>query len=262
MANSEQNRPSPSRRPASTLAYTPLHTLKPVAEDLWIVDGPVIHMAALGLRVPFSTRMTVIRLNDGGLWCHSPVAPDDALFAALDALGPVRHLVSPNLLHYAHIAAWKRRYPQAVAWASPGVRRRAASQRIDVEFDVDLDDEPPAAWRDSIDQLLFRGSRLIPEMVFLHRDSATLILADLIENVEPARLSRPLRWFARLGGIVDPDGKAPVDLRLTYLGRKAQARASLARMLAWQPQKVILAHGRCYMDNAAGELCRAFRWLD
>ena len=242
--------------------YTPLNTLKPLASGLWIADGPLVYMAALGLRAPFPTRMTVARLTDGGLWCHSPIAPDQALFAAIDALGPVRHLVSPNLLHYAHIAAWKRRYPRAIAWASPGVRQRAASQRIEVHFDADLADAPAADWADAIDQLRFRGSRVMQEIVFLHRASATLILADLIENFEAEKLPTGIRWVARLGGVVDPDGKAPLDMRLTYAGRKAEARACLARLRAWQPQRVILAHGRCYLDNAAAELARAFRWLD
>ncbi|HET7558180.1 MAG TPA: DUF4336 domain-containing protein, partial [Rhodanobacteraceae bacterium] len=125
--------------------YEPINLLKSVAPDIWIADGPIVRMAApLGMSAPFTTRMTIVRLGDGGLWCHSPIAPDDALFAAIDAIGPVRHLVSPNKLHYAHIAAWKARYPQALAWASPGVRERAASQRIVVRFDRDLDDAPPA----------------------------------------------------------------------------------------------------------------------
>lgn len=242
--------------------YTPLNTLKPIAADIWIVDGPMVHMAALGMRAPFPTRMTLVRLADGGLWCHSPIAPDEALFAAIDALGPVRHLVSPNLLHYAHIAAWKRRYPQAIAWASPGVRERAAGQHIDVHFDADLDDAPPPDWAATLDQLRFRGSRVMQEIVFLHRASATLIVADLIENFEASKLPAPMRWMARLGGVLDPDGKAPLDMRLTYLGHRAAARACLARILAWQPQRVILAHGRCYLDHAAVELARAFRWLD
>jgi hypothetical protein len=33
-------------------------------------------------------------------------------------------------------------------------------------------------------------------------------------------------------------------------------------MLAWQPQRVVLAHGRWFADNAMAELTRAFRWLD
>ncbi|MFC5438649.1 DUF4336 domain-containing protein [Rhodanobacter ginsenosidimutans] len=242
--------------------YTPLNILKPVAAGIWIADGPLVYTAAFGMRAPFPTRMTLVQLADGELWCHSPIAPDQALFAAIDALGPVRHLVSPNLLHYAHIAAWKQRYPQAHAWASPGVRERAASQHIEVHFDADLDDAPPPDWAATIDQLHFRGSRAMQEIVFLHRASATLILADLIENFEAEKLPTAMRWMARLGGVIDPDGKAPLDLRLTYAGHKAQARASLARMRAWQPQRVILAHGRCYLENAATELARAFRWLE
>jgi hypothetical protein len=240
--------------------YEPLNTLKPFADGVWIADGPLVHMAAFGARMPFPTRMSVVRLADGGLWCHSPVAPDDALFAAMDALGPVRHLVSPNLLHYVHIAAWKRRYPDAVAWASPGVRERARGQHIEVVFDADLGDQPPPAWAACIDQLRFRGSRVLEEIVFLHRASATLILTDLIENFEPGRLPVFMRWIARMAGILDPHGKAPVDMRLTFLGRRREARACVERMLAWRPQRVILAHGRCYPDHAEAELRRAFRW--
>lgn len=119
--------------------YHPLHTLKPFSDDIWIADGKVIRMSfPLGVKVPFSTRMTVVRLNDGGLWCHSPVEPVLELLRQIDALGEVRHLVSPNKIHYAHIAAWKRHYPQALAWASSGVRERAASQHIAVCFDADL----------------------------------------------------------------------------------------------------------------------------
>lgn len=245
---------------ATSPLYEPVNTLKPVAPGLWIVDGPIVRMAALGGSAPFTTRMTVARMADGGLWCHSPIAPATALFAALAALGPVRHLVSPNKLHYAHIAAWKRRYPDAIAWASPGVRERAAGQKIEVAFDADLGDAPEPAWVAEFDQLRFRGSRVIEEAVFLHRASGTLILADLIENFEAAKLGTAMRWIARLGGVLDPDGKTPLDMRFTFRDRNA-ARACLQRIMAWQPRRVILAHGRCYLDNGEAELRRAFRWL-
>jgi Domain of unknown function (DUF4336) len=241
--------------------YEPISTLKPVAPEIWIVDGPAVRMAALGAGIPFPTRMTIVRLGDGTLWCHSPIAPDPGLFGAIDVLGPVRHLVSPNKLHYTHIAAWKRRYPQALAWASPGARARAASQGIDVVFDTDLEDAAPPAWHDEIEALRFRGSRVMQEFVFLHRASATLVLADLIENFERAKLTGGMRWIARLGGVLDPDGKAPLDWRCTFLGGRRAARTCFRQILAWHPRRVILAHGRWYADNAEAELRRAFRWL-
>lgn len=242
--------------------YVPINTLKPVAPDIWIADGPEVRMATpLGGGMPFPTRMTVVRLHDGSMWCHSPIAPGEGLFAEIDALGPVHHLVSPNLLHYASIAAWKRRYPHATAWASPGVRGRAAAQHIEVAFDADLADAPPQAWTPDLDQVRFRGSRVIEEFVFFHRASATLILADLIENFEREKLTRGMRWLAWLGGVLDPDGKAPLDMRMTFMGRKRLAREGFDRIMAWHPQQVILAHGRCYERNAETELRRAFRWL-
>ncbi|MCX7513323.1 DUF4336 domain-containing protein [Frateuria hangzhouensis] len=247
---------------AHAALYEPVNTLKPVAPELWIADGPIVRMAApFGTSVPFPTRMTVVRLPDGGLWCHSPIAPDAGLFEAIDRLGPVRHLVSPNKLHYAHIASWKQRYPEAIAWASPGVRERAASQRIAVRFDAELEDAVPPAWAGTLEQLRFKGSRAIEEVVFLHRPSGTLLLADLIENFEAGRLDTPMRWIARLGGVLAPDGKMPLDMRLTFLGHKHTARACLERMLAWHPQRIILAHGRCFMENGEAELRRAFAWL-
>lgn len=229
---------------ADTGLYEPINTLKPVAPDIWIADGPVARMATPFGAMPFPTRMTIVRLHDGSVWCHSPIAPDEGLFEAIDALGPVRHLVSPNPLHYASIAAWKRRYPDALAWASPGVRRRAASQKIEAAFDADLAVLPPDAWASEIDQVHFRGSRVIEEFVFFHRASATVILADLIENFEARKLTRGMRWIARFGGVLDPDGKAPLDMRMTFLGRKPVARECFERIMAWHPRRAILAHGR------------------
>jgi len=243
--------------------YEPINTLKPIAPDIWIADGPEARMATpFGGGMPFPTRMTTVRPHDGSLWCHSPIASDETLFREIDALGPVRHLVSPNLLHYASITAWKRRYPNAIAWASPGVRERAAAQHIGVAFDADLADAPPDAWAADLDQVRFRGSRVIEEFVFFHCGSATLILADLIENFEHEKLTRGMRWLARIGGVLDPDGKAPLDMRMTFTGRKRLAREGFDRIMAWHPQRVILAHGRCYERNAEAELRRAFRWVD
>jgi hypothetical protein len=243
--------------------YEPINTLKPVDERLWVVDGPIVRMAFPGGSMPFPTRMVVVRLANGDLFLWSPTEPDDGLRAEIDALGPVSHLVSPNKLHYAHIATWKRAYPEATAWASPGVRERAASQRLDVSFDADLGDLPEEAWQEDLDQLVFRGSRFIQEVVFFHRKTRTLALADLIENFEPEKMRGAYQWLVRFAGAADPDGKAPIDLRLelTLLGGKDAARDSLDRMLAWKPKKVVMAHGRWYDRNGTEELRRAFRWL-
>ena len=242
--------------------YEPIDTLKQVGEEIWLVDGPIVQMSMYGAKIPFPTRMTIVRLSNGELWCHSPTELTRKLKAQIDSIGCVRHLISPNKIHYAHIGTWARAYPEATAWASPGVRERAAQQKIDVSFDADLENEPPLEWVAHLDQFVFEGSRFMDEVVFFHPKSSTLILTDLIENFELNKVSQRFGRLLKFVGIVDPDGKTALDLRMTFWGRKEQSRRCLKRMLQWNPEKVILAHGRWYENNGAAELRRAFRWLE
>jgi hypothetical protein len=237
--------------------YEPLATLKPLAAEIWLVDGPQVRFYGM----PFPTRMVVIRLNNGELLLHSPIAFSQALADELAALGRVRHLVSPNWIHYAGIPGWQAAFPDAVTWAAPNVRARAAKRGVAVRFDRDLSDAPEAEWRGEIDQMTVHGSAVHQEVVFFHIASATLILTDLIENLEP----RNLRWWviplAWLGGVLAPNGAMPRDMRQTFQGDRAALREAIERMLAWAPERVIIAHGRWFERDGAGELRRAFGWL-
>lgn len=239
-----------------TSGYEPLFTPKPVAPDIWLVEGPLIRFYGL----PFPTRMVVIRLPDGGLWLHSPIQPDAKLLRALEELGPVRHLIAPNWIHYAFVADWQHLFPEALTWAAPGVAERAASRGKALRIDHQLSAEAPPDWAGTIDQLVVSGSPVHREAVFLHRPSKTLILTDLIENFEAAHIPAwmiPMAWMA---GVLDPDGKAPIDMRLTFRKGREAARADIETLLGWQPERLIMAHGRWYPTGAMAELRRAFRW--
>ncbi|WP_111734144.1 DUF4336 domain-containing protein [Roseovarius amoyensis] len=235
--------------------YEPLNTPKPVDDGLWLIDGPAIRFYGL----PFSTRATVVRLKEGTLWVHSPTRLTDALKAELDALGPVRHLIAPNWLHYAHIADWQAAWPKATAWAAPGVAERAAKNGLTLSFDRDLNSEraePP--WRGQIRQMIVRGSKKHREAVFFHKSTRSLILTDLIEAHETRHMpvwARPLIWFV---GIDDSDGKMPPDMAWTFRDKVALAE-DVEKMIGWDPRRVILAHGRWYQTNGVAELERAFR---
>jgi hypothetical protein len=239
--------------------YEPINQLKPVAEDVWIIDGPEIRMDyALGLKFGFPSRATVIRLPDG-LWVHSPTALTPELERAVTTLGPVRWLIAPNTIHYWWVADWKARFPQARTYAAPGVRER--SRRRFTAWDEDLGDAPPEAWAGAIGQALAPGS-VVSEVIFHHGASRTLLLTDLIENFEPDRTTC-LGWrlMTRLAGCADPHGSAPFDMRLTYLPHRADVRSAVRRALDWSPARAILAHGRWYEAGAEAELARAFRWV-
>lgn len=246
--------------PHATFTYEPLNVLKPLATDLWLVDGPKIHMSAGPLKLPFPTRMTVARLQDGGLWLHSPIALSPDLRARIDALGPVRHLIAPNKIHYAAVQQWLDAYPEATSWGVAGIEERARKNQIKVTLHHRLTDTPPPDWVVEFDQMLVT-SNFMSEAIFFHRASRTLILTDLIENFAPERLSWPMRAMTWAAGNLGPDGSMPRDMRLTFRGRRDHLRAAIARMVGWAPKIVVLAHGDIYRDNATERLHRAFRWL-
>ncbi|HEM3512612.1 DUF4336 domain-containing protein [Streptococcus suis] len=238
--------------------YEPLYQLKPIAENIWIVDGPAIEMPFGLAKVPFSTRMTIIRLANGKLWCHSPIQPTQALLDSLDQLGEVAYLIGPNKLHYAYLQAL---YPQAQVWLAPGIDQRARAQKIPLPQGQELTDQAPPAWSAELEQDLFKGSRFMQEAVFFHKASKTLILTDMIENIETHQMKPHQRLLYKLGDNAYPHGKTPRDLRLTFVGKKKAARTSFETLKNWEPEKIILAHGQCFLKNGQEELDRAFKWV-
>ena len=219
--------------------------LQQLAADLWIADRP---QRFYGLEV--GTRMTVIRLSDGSLLLHSPVALDQALRDELDALGPVRNVVAPNRFHHLYAGEAARACSGAALWVGPGLDRK----RPDLVIAGVLGDEAPAAWKGQVDQLFFRGRPFEDEVVFLHRASRTLILCDLAFNFGPRApfatrlLMRLIGGYGRFG----PSGLDPLLIR----DRRA-ARESLERILTWDFDRIIVAHGDDILESGGPQALRS-----
>jgi hypothetical protein len=239
--------------------YEPINVYKRLGPNIGIVDGPFEYLAVGGVRLPlpFTTRMTVVRLSNGDLFLHSPIRFDEGLAKELERLGTVRHLVSPNQFHYAHIGEWAQAFRRPIAWASPRVRQRARARHVAIDFTRDLDADAPEEWRGEIDQLLFPGG-YFKEFVFFHKASRTLILTDTILNLELDKMSEPWRTAARLTGMYHPYGQVFFGMRLPLLLQRRKARAAIGKIHSWQPQRIVLSHGRCFEADAEEVIRRIF----
>ena len=239
------------------LTYPPLNSLKPVADEVWIVDGPLIRFGAI--RMPFSTRATIIRVADSDLFVHSPTPLVPELKAEIASLGSPRWIIAPNRLHHWWLPDWHAAYPNAEIHVAPRTREQAG-RRLDFACAV-LDRRAGYPWDNHIATLPIEGSYMT-EVEFFHHASRTLVLTDLIENFEPRKLETPaMRFLTWIGGVQDPNGSTPRDMRLTFSKRKAEFRAAVEEMIGWNPERVILAHRRWYDTNGRAELQRAFRWI-
>lgn len=235
--------------PAEAAAeYKLLMTLEPIAQDVWVASMPNSFM---GLQM--GTRMTVVRLRDGSLFVYSPIKLDPDLREALDAIGPVRHIVAPSLYHHLFVGGFAAAYPGAKTYAAPGLQKK----RKDFEFDEVLSDELDPALRDSLSTQRLDGCAF-GEVLFFHEPSRTLISADLVENFITSD-HWPTRTYLKAAGIY---GSCGVSRLIKLMFRdKAQSRRAIDRALDWNPERITIAHGEPVLEDGREVLRGAYEWL-
>jgi hypothetical protein len=229
--------------------------LEQVHEALWVAEGELVSFYG----VAYPTRCVIARLANGDLWVWSPIKLTVHLRAEVDRLGAVRHLVSPNKLHHLYLPEWKAAYPEASLWGPQSTIKK----RADLAFRPALKDNPPSEWLSDIDQAWFRGSFAMDEIVFLHRPSATAIVADLIQTFSDHFLREhwgAWRFLARVDGLTQNQACAPLEWRLSFINR-APARRARDKALSWNCQRVVVAHGEWPRANGSSFLAKSFRWL-
>ena len=242
---------------ADAATYPPLDTLKAITPTIWIVDsGP---LRAMG--VPLPVRMTVIQLGTGGLLLHSPTRFTPELKEELERTGPIEHIVSPNVAHWSFVKIWQRHVPGAQTWAAPGLRERGQVRRAALRLDHDLGLDAPKAWSNELDQIVIPGLGGFAEVAFFHRASRTLVLTDLVQNLESEKLPRLIRPIAYMLGVTAPTGKAPAYLRAIVKLKGRQSREAAERLVALQPERVIFSHGRWFERDGGSRLRNSLAWL-
>lgn len=221
-----------------------------LADGLWHVQHA---FKVNGL--PLTTRMTLARLPCGGLWLHSPVPLGPALRAAVQALGPVRHIVAPSKTHHLFLTDCAQAFPDAALFGAPGLPQK----RPDVAGLRELPMGADAPWSDELACLLFEGIPYANETVWLHHRSRTLIVTDLLQWWQ-GDMALSARFYARVTGV--RRGLAvPKTVRLLVRDREA-ARRSAKRILDWPFERVVTAHNAVIDAGARQQVERALScWL-
>lgn len=236
---------SPER---SRLGY-PRAVLEPLVEGIWTEATP---HRFLGLDM--GTRMTVVRLGSGGLLLYSAIAATEERKAAVAELGPVRVVACPNRFHHSFAGEWIEAAPDAELWAPPGLAEKRPDLRIDHVFGKD---EP--AWANDCEPIPLLGMPPLQENVLWHGATRTLIAADLFQNYARPPGGLWNRIYFKLAGMTNGPAVSRM-LRVGYGDREA-ARGSIDRLIALDPARIVLCHGRIVTEQPAQALRDAFTWL-
>lgn len=204
------------------------------------------------------TRMTVARLRVPGerpsLWVCSPIGEPEALRGALDELGEVRHIVAPNALHHLGLGAYSRAFPEATIWATKNVEERSGTKVHEV---LSPQDEAPAAWGPDLRLCVLGGNLLFHEALVLHRPSRTLIVTDFVEKIDESCCSKRVLRILPLFGLRRGEPTPAPEHRLFAVDPEPLRRAK-ERVLAWEFDRMIIAHGPNVEQGAKDELALCF----
>lgn len=217
---------------------------------VWLKEHPLSLMGAA-----IRTRMTVLRL-DGGLCVHSPVPIDAATRDEIEKLGEVIALVAPSNCHHLYFSSAQRAFPRARTFGTADLQRK----RKDLRFDEIIGEEPSSFWTGQLEQVVV-GNRIMREIDFFHRASRTLVAVDLVENFsdQTAGTNRVLRAMLRALGMWGRPRAAP-ELRWFTRDRVA-ARNAVERILAWDFERAVIAHGDLLNRSPHDAIREAWRWV-
>jgi hypothetical protein len=202
-------------------------------------------------------RTTIIKLDNGDLIIHDPCKIDDAVKNEIDSLGVVKFIIAPGTYHHLFVTDFQNKYPNAETFLCPGLEKK----RPDIKFDWILGAKPDPRLEGIFEQVLIQGTRHISEVVFLHKPSRTIILVDLLENIgddyrHKAGLLLQFWWKIVLRMWNNP--KAAPEYQMGW-GNKKVVKNGLKKILDWNAERVILAHGENIENNVNSVLRTAWK---
>lgn len=210
----------------------------------------------LGPGIVFPTRMTAVDIS-GDLLLYSPLEIDEELEADLRSLGEVRWIIAPNDHHHLFAASAAEAFPEAEVWGTEG----AAANEPGVDFDGSLSElaaSPPEAWSEALQLLELQGTRFWHEFVLHFMPGDTLLCADFVFNIQspPNRLTSFVLWL--VGG----RGKLAQTRteRWIMVRDRAAFAESVSQILAWECDRIVMAHGDIVETDGYRRLREVTRW--
>lgn len=149
--------------------------LNTINDDIWVAKRSK-HI----LGIDFGLTMTVVRLDDGSLFIHNPIELDDELIRGLDALGQVKHVVTPNCMYHKHIEHFMELFPEATFYHPIGLEEKMGSRLEGILSKKPIESIDVHDWEEHLDIINIKGMPFLNESLFYHKRTKTLICGELI----------------------------------------------------------------------------------
>jgi hypothetical protein len=163
-------------------------------------------------------------------------------------------VVAPSLLHHLHLEAAIERYRPVALWGPPGL-----AEKVPDLGPMHVFGEDPWPHADQLEVVVIEGAPKRNEVVFFHKASRTIYTADLFFNIrEPEGFLTPLTF--RMMGIYKRFGAAKMWRR--WVSDRAAFQRSIEQILAWDFERIVVAHGAPVERDAKVQFEAALRELE
>ena len=198
--------------------------------------------------------MTVVDLNGSGdLMLHSPIQPTPKMIEAINQLGKVNHIISPNLFHYLFVKDFAKAFPQAKTYCAPGLEKKIKG----FTYDEVIEENKTYPWSDVADFHVVNGSPLTNEVIFNFRQQKTLLVTDIgIHICESSPFLT--RFLFKLLGAYKRFGWVELEKKIFIKDRTA-FQQSMDTVLKWDFDKIILSHGDPVLSEGHSLFAQSFQ---
>ena len=223
--------------------------IKEFADNLWVAEDEKFTVGGLQI----GSRMTIVRLINGDLFVHSPIALSRTIKDSIDSIGKPKFIIAPNTMHHLFFKQFYNECSDTELYIVPKLRKKLT----DLPLAKDLVDWLDYPWNNEIKQHHVKGIPKLDEVVFFHPFSKTLILTDLAFYITS---ESPLvtRLFFRLNGAYEKFGPSRI-FKHFILKNKSEFKKSLDYILAWDFERINISHGKLIENDGKDIFAKAFK---
>lgn len=205
--------------------------MEQLEDHLWLISQPFkLGVANIGLN------SSIVKLSDGSLVLIAPgrISPEQKV--KIDALGPVKHLIAPNLWHHLFLAKAKALFPEAKIYRPDGLEKKQPK----LNFSASLSESIDFPWLQDLGQYFIAGMPLVNEYNFYHKESKTLIVTDAFFNVQCQQGLLGTMLLKTFGTY-----KRPTCSKLFrfMIKDKAAFKQSIYKIMELDVERLIMSHG-------------------
>lgn len=219
-------------------------------QSLTIIRYPLKFLGA-----SFGRVVTIFRLKNDILVIHSTGPFSEADTDAINKMGAVAGIVDVTNFHDTYAEVGRNAFPDARYFAPEGFPLAEKLKPESIENGAEL-------WDEELEWVRLDGAPTLNEWACFHPESKTLVIADLLFNCKPNDLASKV--FFAFAGIRGWPGNSRL-FRLCIRDRNA-FQASIQKIISWDFQRIIVAHGDAILENAKAvfisAIQRAFPWMN